>query len=161
VSKSPDNSRAHFQLAFAYFAGQRCSEAVDQFAKVAELQEPDYRLLVDWGLAYDCAARPAEALAKLREAAGLERTAHVYALIGMMQAKQGWNDAALESLDTAEKINPRFAITYFYRGNIFVSTGKDREAVAEYDKAVELDANLDAASRAAQSARQRLAGQAR
>ena len=161
VTKAPDNPRAQFQLAFAYFAEQRCSEAVDQFAKVAELQEPDYRLLVDWGLAYDCASRPAEALAKLQQAAALEQTAHVYALIGMMQAKQGWNDVALESLATAEQTNPRFAVTYFNRGNIFVSTGKDREAIAEYEKAIARDPDLAAAARAAQSARQRLAGQAR
>jgi len=51
VSKTPTNARANFQLAYAYYENQRCSEAVRQYERVATLQKPDYRLLVDWALA--------------------------------------------------------------------------------------------------------------
>ena len=61
IQKSPKNWRAHFQLAYAYYDGQRCSEAVDQYAKAAALDQSDVRLFVDWALAYDCAGRPADA----------------------------------------------------------------------------------------------------
>ncbi len=158
VAKTPRNWRANFQLAYAYFEHQRCSEAVQQYAKTAELRPPDYRLLVDWALAYDCAGQPEEALAKLEQAAGLEATAHVYALIGMMHAKQGRHKEALAALDKAAGINPRFAITYFYRGNVYTAMGDYERAAAEYRRALERNPDLDAAARALQRAERMLSG---
>src|ERR1022692_5246661 len=76
--KSPGKQRVHFQLAHTYYTNGRCSDAIAQYAEAARVQKPDYGLLVDWGLAYDCADQPDRAVAKLREAAALVPTAHVY-----------------------------------------------------------------------------------
>ncbi len=158
VAKNPRNWRANFQLAYAYFEHQRCSEAVEQYAKAAELRPPDYRLLVDWALAYDCANQTEEALAKLRQAAELESTAHVHALIGMMYAKLGRHKEALAALDRAAQINRRFPMTYFYRGNVYLTMGDYERAAEEYRHALRLRPDLDAARRALARAERLLSG---
>ena len=51
------------------------------------------------------------------------KNAHVYSQIGMEYGKQGNYPEALEALATAEKSDPKFAMTYVYRGNIFEVQG--------------------------------------
>src|SRR5579883_91042 len=146
VAKSPRKARAHFQLAYAYYQRGRCGQAVAEYARTAQLQPPAYDLLVDWAQAYDCANRPDEALAKLRQAATLERSAHAFSQIGMIYAKQAKWPEALEALDTAEKINPNYAMTYVYRGKIHMRTGEIGLAIQDYERALSLDPrNADAA----------------
>jgi tetratricopeptide (TPR) repeat protein len=139
VAKSPHNSRAHFQLALAYYDEGRCAAAVEHYETVARLQEPDHRLLVDWALADDCLNRGEEALDKLRRAAALDETAHVYALIGMMHGKQGRPDESLAALDKAIEIDPDYDMTYVYRGNIYTLRSDYEGAAKEYRRALELN----------------------
>jgi len=140
--KSPNKPRTHFQLAAAYGDAQRYDAALAEFEKAARLQKPDYNLLVDWGLTYDSMNRPDEALAKLRQAAALEQTAHVYSQIGMIYAKQRRYDEALEALARAEKINPAWAPTYNYRAKIRFQQNDLAAAVADYRHALALDPAL-------------------
>jgi predicted negative regulator of RcsB-dependent stress response len=141
VAKSPNKWRPNFQLAYAYYDAQpqQCPEAVTQFSKTAKLQKPDYSLLVDWGLAADCAGNSSEALSKLQQAAGLDKTAHIYSQIGMEYAKLAQYPQALDALDTAAKLDPNFGRTYVYRGNVYALQGKRAEAVAEYQHALQID----------------------
>lgn len=154
VAKTPENWRANFQLAYAYFDRQMCSESVAQYEKTAALREPDYRLLVDWALACDCAGRPEEALVKLKQAAGLEQTAHVHAMIGMMYGKQSKYAEALAALETAEKFDNRFMMTYFYRGNVHASMGNHAAAARAYRRALEIEPGFAPAERALQRSEQ-------
>jgi tetratricopeptide (TPR) repeat protein len=140
--KSPNKSRTHFQLAVAYTDAQRYSAALEEFQKTAEIDKPDYNLLIDWGLAYDSLNRPDEALAKLRQAAALEPTAHVYSQIGMIYAKQKQYPQALEALEEAEKINPAWAPTFNYRAKIRFQNNEYAAAVANYKRALALDPSL-------------------
>ena len=80
--KSPKKMRPHFQLAFAYQEQGRFDLAVAEFQKTADLEPPTADLLIDWGLAYDGLNQPEMALAKFREAAAKEPSAHVYTQIG-------------------------------------------------------------------------------
>jgi tetratricopeptide (TPR) repeat protein len=139
--ESPRKSRAHFQLAYAYFAEQRCGEAVAQYQQVERLEQPDYRLLVDWSEALDCDGKDDEAIDKLRRAAGLNRTAHVYALIGKDYAKQGKYAECREALDTAQQIDPNFEMTYVYRGNLNEILNDLEAAAREYRHALEINPN--------------------
>lgn len=139
VSKSPKKWRPNFQLAYAYYNQQQCPAAVNQFAKTATLQKPDYSLYVDWGLAADCAGNSSEALAKLQEAGKLQRSAHIYSQIGMEYAKLSEFPQALDALNTAIKLDPNFGRIYIYRGNIYALQGKRQEAVAEYQHALKID----------------------
>jgi protein O-mannosyl-transferase len=142
AAKSPNKARVHFQLGFAYFDQGRFDRAIEEFAKTARLEVPTYNLLIDWGLAYDGLNRHDEAMAKLRQAASMERTAHVYTQIAKVYAEQSrWADA-LDALDTAQKIDPSFAMIYNYRGKIHYKNNQLAAAAADYQHALALDPTL-------------------
>jgi tetratricopeptide (TPR) repeat protein len=140
--KSPDKSRTHFQLAVAYTDAQRFDAAIVEFQKTAEIDKPDYNLLIDWGLAYDAMNRPGDAIAKLRQAAALEPTAHVYSQIGMVYAKQQQYSEALQALAEAERISPAWAPTFNYRAKIRFQQNDYPGAIADYRRALALDPTL-------------------
>ena len=137
--KSPNKTRAHFQLAFAYFEQGRNDLAVAEFQKTADLKPPTADLLYDWGLAYDALHQPELALAKLRQSAALDSTAQVFTQIAKVYAgQQKWADA-LNALSVAERLDPSFAITYLYRGKVFLNSNRPAEAVAQYQRALAID----------------------
>lgn len=142
TAKSPNKSRTHFQLGMAYMDAQRYDAAVAEFEKTAQLVKPDYNLLVDWALAYDGLNRPDDAVARLRQAAAIEPTAHVYSQIGMIYAKERRYPDALEALAQAEKMNPAWAPTYNYRAKIHFQQNEYAAAVADYQHALALDPSL-------------------
>jgi tetratricopeptide (TPR) repeat protein len=137
--KSPAKARVHAQLAFTYYLHGRCRDAAAEYAETARLEKPDHHLLLDWGLACECAGRPAEALAKLREAAALRPSAHVYSQIGLVYARQSQWPEALAALAQAEKLDSGFAMTYCYRGGVRAATGDFAAALAEYQRALARD----------------------
>jgi protein O-mannosyl-transferase len=145
VSKSPGNARAHFQLGYAYFQQNRCPEALKQYETVARLEKPDYRLLMDWALACDCAGRPEDAMARLEQAAALEQTAHVYANMAMLEARRGRAREAELALDKAEKIDPKFEHIFVYRGNLRLQQGNRAEAAAQFRRALGINPRNQAA----------------
>jgi tetratricopeptide (TPR) repeat protein len=137
--KSPGKQRVHFQLAHTYYTNGRCSDAIAQYAEAARVQKPDYGLLVDWGLAYDCADQPDRAVAKLREAAALDPTAHVYSQIGMVYAKRSRWQEALDALAQAEKLDASYDMIYDDRGGIRAKTNDLAGAAADYRHALALN----------------------
>ncbi len=139
VRSTPANWRAHFHLASAWFDDNRCDLAVKEFENTTKLQPPDYDLLVDWGLAYDCLNQPDNALAKLRQAAALEPTAHVYSQIGMIYGKHSQWAQAMDALNTAEKLDPKFAATFVYEGLVHMATNDPKTAVQDYQRALAID----------------------
>jgi len=139
VSKSPRKVRPRFQLAFAYFQAASCSNSVDEFQKAAALQPPTYDLLLDWALAYDCAGNSQQAIEKLRQAAAQHPDGHVYSQIGMEYGKIGNYQDALEALMTALRLDPRFAMTYYYLGNIQAIQGNQAQARIYYQRVLMLD----------------------
>jgi protein O-mannosyl-transferase len=142
IRKSPTNYRAHFQLASAYYNVGQCSQAAGEFAKAAQFVTPQYDLLVDWGLAYDCLHQTGDALAKLRQAAALDPTAHVYTQIAKVYADDRRWDEASDALTTAEKIDPGFAVIYWYRGNIHFIKNELPQAIEDFRHALRLDPAL-------------------
>jgi tetratricopeptide (TPR) repeat protein len=136
VQKSPRQARAHFQLAYAYYAANRCREADERYQTVAQLEKPDYHLLLDWAQVDDCLNRPQDALKKLEEAAAMEKTAHVYTQIAMIYAKTGKTDRSFEALATAQSIDPNFDGTYVYRGQLFEAANNLPAAAEEYRRAL-------------------------
>ena len=137
--KSPNKVRAHFQLAFAWFEQGHFDLAATEFQRTAELQPPTADLLLDWGLAYDALHQPELALAKLRQSAALDPTAQVFTQIAKVYAgQQRWAEA-LDALSTAEKRDANFAITYVFRGKIYLHTNRPAEAVEQYQRALAID----------------------
>ncbi|HLK46637.1 MAG TPA: hypothetical protein VKT49_00805 [Bryobacteraceae bacterium] len=153
ASKSPNKARAHFQLASAYCGPAcggpvqqqdppRCDLAIQEYTRASQLAPPTYELLVDWGLAYDCLNQPDNALAKLRQAAALERTAHIYTQIAKIYGEQRRWPEALDALATAEKIDPKYAVTYAYLGAVHLGSNQPAAAVQDYQRALALNSDF-------------------
>jgi protein O-mannosyl-transferase len=140
-AKSPDNARARFQLAYAQWQNGQCAPAAANYERVSKMEKPDERLLIDWAYALECAGKPDEAVAKVREGIKIQPSAHSYAVIGMIYGKHGRADEALEALNSAEKADPNFDMTYVYRGNVFAGRGQMAEAATEYRRALSINAN--------------------
>ena len=145
AEKIPENWRAHFHLASAYYNLGRCDTAVKEFQDSTKLRAPDYDLLIDWGLAYDCLNQTDAALAKLRQAAALEQTAHVYSQIGMVYGKRSQWAEALDALATAEKLDPNFATTFVYRGLVHTANNQPEAAIQDYRRALAIDPKYEQA----------------
>jgi protein O-mannosyl-transferase len=139
VSKSPDKLRPRFQLAFAEFQSAACADSVNDFKKAATLEPPTYDLLLDWALAYDCTGNPQQAIAKLQQAATQHPDGHVYSQIGMEYGKIGKYPESLDALTTAQRLNPGFAMTYYYLGNIHAIQGNRAQAIEDYRHVLALD----------------------
>ncbi len=139
VEKSPNKSRPHFQLAFAYYSEGRCLDAVKEYQRTSELDSKDDRLYIDWALAYDCAKQPDAALEKLRQATSISKTGLAYSLIGMVYAKQNRRAEALEALDQAEKLDPNLEATYVNRGNVYLLAQEFDKAAGQFRRALELN----------------------
>jgi tetratricopeptide (TPR) repeat protein len=145
VSKSPGKSRAHFQLAMAYYDEGHFDRSVEEFEKAAALGPPTAELLLDWGLAYDGLHQPEKAIGKLREAATREPTAHVYTQIGKVYADQRQWKEAMEAFSTAEKIDPGFPATFAYKGLVHLANNDPAGAISECQKALSLDGSFQPA----------------
>ena len=141
--RSPPASNARIFTQHTYYTYGRCTDAIREYAEAARIEKPDYGLLVDWGLALDCANQPDEAVAKMREAAALEPKAHVYTQIAMVYAKQSRWPEALEALGQAEKINPNYDVIYDTRGGIRAKNNDLAGAAADYQRALELNPSND------------------
>jgi tetratricopeptide (TPR) repeat protein len=112
---------------------------VAEYAKAAQLETPKFDLLLDWALAYDCAGKPDEAIAKLKQAVLLNPSAHVYSQLGKELAQQRQYPEALEALAAAERVNPNFEMTYVYRGGIFEMQGDKDRAAEQYRRALAIN----------------------
>ncbi len=136
VAKSPNKGRPHFHLGMAWFDAGRPDLAIAEYEKTAQLRPLDYNLLVDWGLALDALNRMDEALAKLRQAAAMDSTAHVYTQIAKVYGSRTRWAEALDALATAGTIDPNYPPIYVYRGNVYFNTRQYAPAIAEYQLAL-------------------------
>ena len=140
VAKAPTKSRPHFHLARVFYDEGRFPEAAAQYEEAAKLSpQPDDALFVDWGLALDDAGKPAEALDKYNQAAKIHASAHVYSQIARTYGKQGKFTEALDALATAERLDPKFEMTYVYRGNVFLTQNNIAGATAEFNRALAIN----------------------
>lgn len=156
VKRSPAKLRPRFQLAHLYYRAGRCGDAAGEYEAASKLAKPTVELLVDWGLALDCAKRPGEAEARLRQALAVERTYNSLAQLGMLLAKQGKFEEALPLLNDAVAAGPDQAAGWGYRGNVLASQGKLAEAAEDFRKALAINPNDAAAKQGLRYVEQRL-----
>ncbi|MBV9770657.1 MAG: tetratricopeptide repeat protein [Bryobacterales bacterium] len=121
---------------------------MDEFQRASTLEPPTFDLLLDWALAYDCAGNSQQAIAKFQQAAALQPNAHVYSQIGMEYGKIGRYPEALDALTTAQKLDPSFAMTYYYLGNIHAIQGNQAQAIDDYQRVLALDPHNEPAREA-------------
>ncbi|MEJ7609226.1 MAG: tetratricopeptide repeat protein [Bryobacteraceae bacterium] len=152
AQKSPGNSRAQFQLAYAQYSAGQCNEAVANYEKTAKLTTPDDRLLVDWAHALDYRTGPTKLFGEAERALAKAPSAHIYALIGMVHGKRNEAIQSLQALDKAEKLDPNFEMIYVYRGHIYLNQGQVEPAKAEYQRALNINPRNQAARNSMQVA---------
>jgi tetratricopeptide (TPR) repeat protein len=150
VAKSPNKLRPRFQLAHLLYRLQQCPESVKEYEIAAKLGDRKADLLVDWGLALDCAGRKAEALERFRQAVATERTYNSLAQLGMVLAREGRLDEALFLLNDAIARDPNQPAAWGYRGNVYATQGKLSEAESDFRRALSLNPDDPAATRGLQ-----------
>jgi tetratricopeptide (TPR) repeat protein len=139
VAKSPQKWRPRFQLAYEQYRRGDCPRAVDSYAAASKLGPSDVPMLLNWGLALDCAGRASEAVEKVIEASKREHSAHIMSQIGMLYAKQNKLPEAVAALKEAERVDPTFVMTYVYRGGVYELSQDRPAAIREYKRALEID----------------------
>ncbi|MDZ4802305.1 MAG: tetratricopeptide repeat protein [Bryobacteraceae bacterium] len=162
ASKAPTNARARFQLAYAQWVNGQCDAAVRSYEETAKITaKSDDRLLVDWGLALECAGRTDDAAAKMRQAYAIAPSAHIQTQIGMIYGKKNRFEEAMAALNEAEKLDPRFEMTYVYKGNLYATRGEVDTAIGFYKHAIAINPNNQNAKQALDLAEQGKAAAAR
>jgi protein O-mannosyl-transferase len=140
VATAPAKSRPHVGLGNAYLHDNRCREAAREYAAAYQLSPPDFTLKYNLAAAFECMKQPARAIPLLREAIAEKPTAAPgYALLGMVLAETGDVKAGWEALARAELRDPRYALTFAYRGTILARMGRTEEAGKEFEKCLRLD----------------------
>ena len=139
VEKSPAKYRPRFQLAYAQFEVQDCADSAKSYATASHLGPVQPDLLVDWALALDCAGQWQQALAKLQQALTSLNTAAVHTQIAKVYAEHQHLPEALDELNQAQRLDPGFDVTYYYRGNIDAMKGDRPAAIREYQRALALN----------------------
>jgi protein O-mannosyl-transferase len=144
-NKSPRKWRPHFQLASAQYESGNCQDAAQSLEAASRLEQPSFDLLLDWGLALDCAGDWQDALVRLQQSATLQPSAHVQSQIGMVYAKHNKFEEALAALAQGEAMDPNFEMIYVYRGKIYQATGDNAAAAEQYRRALAINPyNADA-----------------
>ncbi len=137
AAKSPGKQRVQFGLAVAQFRTGHCREAVESYRKAAEIEKPDYTLLMDWSLALECDHRPQEAVAKMEASLRDKPTAQAWASMGLLYARQGKVPEALDALMKGQVMDPTYMVTYLYRARILQAMNRIPEAIQNVKVIVE------------------------
>lgn len=119
VQRSPDNGQAHFYFGQALLLSGRTSEAIRQL-------EDALRLLPQTTITDANYSR-----------------ASIHAALGLAWARSGNADEGLGHLAEAVRLNPTHAMIRYSTAVVLASQGKIDEPLAEYRRAVQLDAGLE------------------
>jgi len=153
VAKSPAKVRPRFQLAFAQTQLGQCAAAADNFQAASKIETPDYRFLVDWANALDCAGKDDDAVSVFVHAILLDnKQAEAYVGLSAVYGRKHMTTEALHVLARAEANDPSIAQIYVNRGGIYEILGNTDGAIKEFQHALA----LDPANRTAREALRRL-----
>ena len=145
AEKSPNKQRVHFGLAVAEFRAGKCHEAVEHYRRANELEKADYAMLMNWSLAYECDHQPDLAIAKMNESLRAKPSAQSWASMGVLYARQGKVDEALDALMKAQVMDPAYPSTYFYRAKIMVAMRNAPQAILNLEQVLRLDPSNESA----------------
>ena len=148
VEKNPEKRRVQFGLAAVQFMDKQCHESILHYEKAIALGKPDYQLYMNLGLAEQCDDHPREAIAALRKSIEVKPSAQAWSSLGLVQAHQSNLDDSLVSLHEAETVDPKYVMTFIYRGGILQAAGRTEEAIQNYRHALALEPDNELAKSA-------------
>jgi len=157
AAKAPNKQRVQFGLAVAEFRAGRCHQAVEHYRRAAEIEKPEYTLLMNWSLAYDCDHQPEQAIATMRESLSQNPSAPSWASLALLYARQAKVPEAMDALMKAQVLDPTYASTYFYRAKILQAMNQFPEAILNLKTVLQIDPT----NGAARQMMEQLQGQAR
>ena len=131
VSKSPQKLRPRFQLAMRRFSGGRLRRLGGRIPKSRRTGAA--RTMTCCSIGRWPTTAPGTRSRRSRSFSRRPRSipsAHVYSQIGMEYGKMGKYPEALDALATAQRLDPGFAMTYYYLGNIHAIQGNQAQARA-------------------------------
>jgi len=144
-----EEAEVYFQLGVAFHESSQLDSAQFYYTKATEVA-PDYaKAYVNLGVLYDSQGRLVEALSMFDKAADVnpdDILAHAHAAFIRFQ----WRDysGAWHHLSRALSIDPDHPQPHFYLAIFFWESKMYREALAEWETVIELDAGSDLARRA-------------
>lgn len=139
AEKSPNKWRVQFQYADGLYRAGRCQESAAAFERTSKIDKPDYRVMINWGHALECNQQFDLAAQKYQAATTLERNAQAWALLGKVRAIQKRNEDALNAFDQAVRIDPRFDMTYTFRGAMHWQNNEIEKATADFKQALAIN----------------------
>lgn len=138
VALAPELPQAHLLLARAV-ESRAGAEALQHFARAAELAPDDPGVRVEYAKALRTAGDGAAARRQLEQALHTDpRCASALALRGDLSADAGQRDAAMRDFEAAIAVDPNEASTYFLRARHRLAAGDVAGALADAERAVDL-----------------------
>ncbi|WP_180540159.1 tetratricopeptide repeat protein, partial [Nevskia soli] len=139
VSKNPENARALMGLGDAYSLRGDCVDAIPYFERAIKIEAADYRQTANLASAYDCANQLPAALETYRKAIALRPTADAWTRIGLIQMKTNQYDQAIQSLDTASRIDSTYLPPFNYRGILYLHLQRFDAAASQFQQVLAVD----------------------
>jgi tetratricopeptide (TPR) repeat protein len=99
----------------------------------------DPHLLAVWGITLECLGDYPAALEKTEESARREPGAQISAVLGRMYTRVGRFAEAMRAFAQAEEIDPRWEMTYVYRGRTLAEQGDYTSAELECRRALSIN----------------------
>lgn len=149
LAKNPDSWRANVAIGLQALEANRCAEALTLFERAKPRVAANYQ--ASWhanqARALDCLGRTAEAEAAYLESLKGERSAAVLSQLGVHYGRLERYAEALAVLDEAITIAPDFPPAWSNRGNIHARQGDCTQAIADFQRALQLMPASTAAQR--------------
>jgi tetratricopeptide (TPR) repeat protein len=151
TARYPDSPRMMVGLGMAYYARGNYDHAVKAFLKGADLNPSDARSYKFLARAYDSSpSQAAEVIDRFKKFAGLEPhngQALYYYAMSLWKGKRAQDpDLDLKQIESLLKKaiaeSPALPEAHLQLGNLNADQGKFAEAIPEYQRALELDADL-------------------
>ncbi|GAC1661021.1 MAG: hypothetical protein NVS9B4_12720 [Candidatus Acidiferrum sp.] len=138
LAEQPDFAYAHFQLAYAFTALKREQEARAEYQRTIAIDPKMAEAQVNLGILL-LDREPALAIPPLTAAVQLlPSQSRPRLLLGVAQERSGDMQAAAESFEAAERLDPRDAEALMHLGNLYLRTKRPVEAEAKFRSALNL-----------------------
>jgi Flp pilus assembly protein TadD len=137
LAEKPDVAWAHFQLAYAYTALRRADEARSEYERAITLDPKMSEAFLNLGILLT-EKDPAGAVTPLRRAVDLlPAQSRPRFLLGVAQERSGDIPAAVESYESALRLDPRDTETVIHLGNLYAGLKRYTDAEAKFRAALE------------------------
>ncbi len=137
LAEKPDVAWAHFQLAYAYTALKRADEARAEYERATALDPKMSEAFLNLGILLS-EKDPAAAVGPLHRAVDLlPAQSRPRFLLGLAQERSGDIPGAVESYESALRLDPRDTETVIHLGNLYVGLKRYADAEAKFRAALE------------------------